>query len=144
MDTPQEVTSFEVDSPAKLPAVQSDEYEALPPMYQRLVSEAFGGALPRERKATCSSCAMCSEAQARISAETFRPDSKCCTYLPDLKNFLVGRILATDLDAEEHGRVSLRARIEQRVAVSPLGVGSTPLYSLKYTKLLEPNETGWS
>ena len=67
-------------------------------LYSRWLDSAFGtGALPDESRATCSDCAMCKPDSG------FTPDADddqvrfirngCCTYYPDLPNFLVGQVL---------------------------------------------------
>ena len=62
----------------------------------------------------------------------FDSTTRCCTYLPDLPNFLVGPILA---DADPHlapGRRSVEARLAQMLAVTPLGLGRPATYVLLY------------
>jgi len=71
------------------------------------------------------------EEQVATSA-FFSPASKCCTYIPSLPNFLVGRILSATDPAPHHGRESVEKRLEARVAVTPLGIAQPPVYSLLY------------
>jgi len=75
--------------------------------------------LPAEVDATCDDCAMvvASPAPGSIS---FLPETRCCTYLPGLANFLVGGALQRAPGS--HGVRSLRARVEAGEGVSPLGV----------------------
>jgi Fe-S-cluster containining protein len=40
-------------------------------------------AIPSERRATCDLC-------PRVVSDQFRPDYKCCTYLPRVPNFMLG------------------------------------------------------
>ncbi|HEY6250973.1 MAG TPA: hypothetical protein VI685_13515, partial [Candidatus Angelobacter sp.] len=66
----------------------------LPPLFSAWMSELLGGDIPSETSATCNHCAMLAQdGLASQEALVFRPDTKCCTYLPMLSNFLVGRIL---------------------------------------------------
>ena len=69
----------------------------LPPLYAGWVGALLGGAaIPPETHATCGDCAMCAdpgEAPRRGTAY-FDPTVKCCSYLPEIYNFLAGRILA--------------------------------------------------
>src|SRR5262245_36081364 len=95
-----------------------DALEGLPPLYQRWVRELLDGPVPRETEATCDNCAMLVEGGV---AAGFNTDTKCCTFLPELHNFLVGAILADDDPAFATGRASVRARVARRVAVTPLG-----------------------
>jgi Fe-S-cluster containining protein len=57
---------------------------------------------------------------------------KCCTYVPNLPNFLVGRILADGDPEAEAGRASVAERIADGVGVTPLGLAPAPVHSLLY------------
>ncbi len=77
--------------------------------------------VPEEPESTCRDCAMLGEEGGGF---TFRPDTKCCTYLPSLSNFLVGAILAdpsTD-DTTLRGRRSVEERIARGDEATPLGL----------------------
>jgi hypothetical protein len=95
----------------------------------------LAGTIPSETEATCDDCAMCAAGGAqRGDAYFFRPDVKCCSFVPNLPNFLVGRILA---DADPHlaaGRASVEARSEAGMAVTPLGLGQPPAYRVLYDR----------
>jgi hypothetical protein len=107
--------------------------EPLPPLFQRWADECLPGLIPRETKATCHDCAMCVSGGATPRANTgFRPDTKCCTYLPELPNFLVGRVLNDDDPGGAVGRASVEARVRAQIAVTPLGLGMSPVYALLY------------
>jgi hypothetical protein len=97
----------------------------LPPLYQRWIDEAVQGPLPGEARATCLDCAMCGDLGVITEHGGFRPDTKCCTYIPALPSFAAGGILSDRSPEASPGRASLIARIERRVAVSPLGVDVT-------------------
>jgi hypothetical protein len=64
----------------------------------------------------------------------FDPAIKCCSIVPELSNFLVGGILSETADDAESlfGRESLSRRIAEGIAVTPLGVGQSPLFKLIY------------
>jgi hypothetical protein len=64
----------------------------------------------------------------------FSPDTKCCTYVPDLPNFLVGRILDDQDPAFADGRATIEQRIDARVGVTPLGLARPPVHQLLYTQ----------
>jgi hypothetical protein len=53
----------------------------------------------------------------------FNAETKCCTYLPALYNFLVGSILTDKDPAFAVGRASVEARLDAQVEVTPLGLG---------------------
>jgi hypothetical protein len=95
----------------------------LPLRFARWWSEAGLPALPEEGRATCSRCAQCADtSDLPVHLATFDPRSKCCTYLPLLRNFQVGAILADPDPALAFGRDTVRARIGSQVACTPLGL----------------------
>jgi hypothetical protein len=109
--------------------------DVLPQLYARWASEFLSGAIPAETAATCSDCAMLPgerESARPAAAPFFNPETKCCTYLPVLPNFLVGRMLADVSPEFTRGRASLEARLSARVAVSSLGIGRDAAYDLLY------------
>src|SRR5262245_26034784 len=99
----------------------------LPPLYARWMDELLGQPIAPERSATCDSCAMVApptEATAG-SAFYFSPETKCCTYLPQLPNFLVGRVLRDDDPDAATGRATVEKRIDARSGVTPMGLQRT-------------------
>jgi hypothetical protein len=70
--------------------------------------------------------------EGRGSEVFYSPATKCCTYLPELANFLVGRILSDDDPRSAAGRATVVARIGAGAAVSPLGLHRTSVYALLY------------
>jgi hypothetical protein len=109
--------------------------EPLPPLYEKWIAELVGGAIPRESRATCDNCAMCaSTGKEQESSQTyfFDPAIKCCTWVPNLHNFLVGRILSDNDPAAQFGRATVEKRIAEGIGVSPLGLAPSPVFSLMY------------
>lgn len=108
--------------------------EPIPPLYKKWTAGLLGGSIPRESCATCDACAMCNEVGHDIPSNSyfFDPAVKCCTYVPDLHNFLVGRILADTDSALELGRDTVEKRIAGGVGVTPLGLMQPPVFSLLY------------
>jgi hypothetical protein len=96
---------------------------SLPPLASRWMADLLQATIPEESLATCDNCAMLKE-HHRLSPDpvSFRPDTKCCTYLPDLANFLVGGILRDPDPASQEGRETIEARINRGVGVTPLGL----------------------
>jgi hypothetical protein len=90
-----------------------------------------GAALPEETEATCDDCAMRPPRGAAEKDETsfFDPVTKCCTYQPELPNFLVGRVL---VDKTAPARRTVEERIDARVGVTPLGLSTPPLFGVLY------------
>jgi hypothetical protein len=115
-------------------AAVMQEFEQLPPLYQRWVEQLLPGGIPRERIASCLDCAMCPKEGETFAPDTqlFHPDVKCCTYFPMLPNYLVGRAI----EGDSAGAAALRAFIEDPVSrtaeVSPLAVTANYKFSLVY------------
>lgn len=106
----------------------------LPPLFAPWIGRLLAGEIPPESHATCDRCAMCARPGdvPRPNSQYFDPEIKCCTYLPPLPNFLVGRVLADGRDDIAHGRSSVDARLTAGVEVTPLGLGIPAPYSLLY------------
>ena len=95
----------------------------LPPLYAGWIDDLLDGPLPHESEATCEDCAMWPGAgSSGAGALAFHPETKCCTYIPSLPNFLVGRIVEDDDPAMAPGRASVEARIDARLGVTPMGI----------------------
>jgi hypothetical protein len=111
------------------------ESSTLPPLYANWAAAFLGGPIPAETDATCHDCAMCSPSGARPTTGVFfAPDVKCCSYMPTLPNFLVGRVLRDDDPALAVGQKTIEARLAARVAVTPLGLGPTPTHAALYAR----------
>jgi len=113
-----------------------DALDTLPPLYAKWLREVVTGPIPAETKATCASCAMCKDDSKRpaVLSIYFEPAIKCCTYMPEMFNFLVGNLLA-DSGSDSNlksGQRALELRIAQKIAVSPYGVGATPKFNRLY------------
>ncbi len=108
--------------------------ESLPPLFARWVKELLGAAIPRETQATCAQCAMWPKPGEEPAPGSLHFDLgiKCCTYLPNIRNFLVGRILSDADPAGQPGRTTIEKRIAERHGVTPLGLRQPPVYSLLY------------
>jgi hypothetical protein len=105
----------------------------LPPLYAGWIDDLLDGPLPHESEATCENCAMWSSAGSPGAATlAFHRDTKCCTYVPALANFLVGRIVEDDDPALAPGRASVEARIDARLGVTPLGIDRPAVHALLY------------
>lgn len=104
----------------------------LPPLHAGWMSSFLPSPIPRETKATCGDCVMCPGKGAEPE-EAFAVETKCCTFVPSIPNFLAGRALA-DPELGE-GRRSLEARIAAREEVSPLGLGITDDEQTRYQTL---------
>src|SRR5690349_5664121 len=105
-----------------------------PLLYGRWMEDMLGGALPDETRATCSDCAMLPKGgePPPEHAVFFNPSTKCCTYLPDIPNYLVGDILRDCTPEMARGRDTIEKRMMRKADVTPLGVGQPSSYLLWY------------
>src|SRR5262245_39301628 len=108
----------------------------LPPLYATWLGHVLPGPIPEETQATCQQCAMCLPATSAASPAPapvfFNSHTKCAAYLPRLPNFLVGGILTDDTPEVQMGRSSVEQRIQQSVAVTPLGLARDARFQLVY------------
>ncbi|HLN49881.1 MAG TPA: hypothetical protein VK251_10275, partial [Steroidobacteraceae bacterium] len=83
---------------------------------------------------TCDDCAMCAHAGDAHgpSRQFFSATVKCCSYVPELANFLVGRILSDTDAAAQAGRSTVNDRIAAGLGVTPLGLQQSAVYSQLY------------
>jgi len=103
----------------------------LAPIYAPFLSELFDRPAVEESRATCNDCAMCEKGGGpAVPMDYFKPDLKCCTYHPNLPNFLVGAILSDPDPALAEGRRRIRERIERRIAISPCWVAAPKKFQL--------------
>lgn len=93
---------------------------SLPPLQARWAAAFLDApALPDETNATCGDCAMFGDPSLPAGALTFSRETRCCTYLPTLANFLVGGALRDGVD-------SVRRRLAEGDELSPLGLVADP------------------
>lgn len=106
----------------------------LPEPFAAWMREALADEPPEEPAATCEDCVMCRAPAPRVSEAPllFDPSVKCCSYLPELPNFLVGAILADGSSEAAPGRRSVRARIAAGEGVTPLGLFQTRAFRERY------------
>ena len=106
----------------------------LPKLQAAWLAQFLGAPIPAESNATCEACAMVAdETEGGASLEHgFNPETKCCTYLPQLWNFLLVGGVLEDQDVDARGRASIEAHIDHGIA-TPLGLGRTRTYHVLYT-----------
>lgn len=97
---------------------------ALPPLSDRWVVAALGHSPEGEARADCARCDRCTPDGP---GTFFHPVSRCCTYTPELANFLVGGALVEGGPGAE----SLRARIRTGPATR-LGLGRDAAWDQAY------------
>jgi hypothetical protein len=105
----------------------------LPPLYNRWMDELLQQSIPNETEAACQDCPMCSRDTQRNKSEfVFDIATKCCTYIPDIPNFLAGQILL-DTDPEfERGRAAFEDQMANHLIAIPLGVSAGSDYWALY------------
>ena len=108
--------------------------DELPALYGAFFPELFQREIPEETYATCSTCTMLpkDDGQDFLERYYYSKDTKCCTYMPDIPNYLVGALLADKQPALDEGRRRMRRQIANGVGVTPRGVGPSARYQLLY------------
>jgi hypothetical protein len=97
---------------------------SLPEPYATWLSSALEAEVPPETVATCDDCVMLPR-EGLVSPRSlgmFSPDTKCCTYIPNLPNFRVGALLRDRAPGLAQSQALLREQCRRGVGVSPLGV----------------------
>jgi len=106
---------------------------SLPSFHGRWLDQLLPGPIPAETEATCSDCAMCSTSRATLREGLYFDKSvKCCTYVPNLPNFIVGAILGDDRPELAYGRRTVEERLAKRLGASPKGLAPTPMQDILY------------
>jgi len=117
----------------------------LPPLFDRWAGAFLPGPIPRETLATCSDCAMgCPKNSREVTPEDlyFDLSVKCCSYIPSLSNFQVGRILGDQDPAMAEGRASTEKRLAAGHEVLPLGIRSSAAEDEAYAKVVRDRRFG--
>ncbi len=94
----------------------------LPGIYERWYQELCGRPSPVESRTHCDDCNMLGD------EPRFHPDTRCCTYHPQLPAHVVGALL-------REGAASVGERVAQRRGVTPHGLGPTPEYAAVWNRL---------
>jgi hypothetical protein len=113
---------------------------ALPALHAAWVADLVGELPAPEPLATCESCAMCASPAAEPAAPAFHfdPHVKCCGFLPELPNFVVGRILDDPDPALARGRESVARRIAAADGVDPLGLRRSARWAQRRDACAQP------
>ena len=110
----------------------------LPPLYARWMSEALAGPIPNETRADCSDCNMISRTgREPPPVQPFAADTKCCTYQPELHNFLVGGILGDADKGVAWAKEVIAMRMQRRNGVTPLGIRADAFKTLVYERIVD-------
>jgi hypothetical protein len=92
----------------------------LPPVYSGFVDEFFDRPKVVETRAECGKCVMCDHGQpSPVAMDYFNKETKCCTFFPQLPNYLVGAILADPSPEMEEGKKRIREVIANRMGTLP-------------------------
>lgn len=113
---------------------------SLPEPYGDWLHALCGGPLPTERRATCADCVMCGPDV--VGDNHFDPRSKCCTYVPRIPNFMLGRVLADGSIPD--GRETVLARLAMGEGISPLGLEVSAVDQAAYDAVVDADGFGRS
>jgi hypothetical protein len=107
----------------------------IPILYASWVDQLIGKSLLVESRSTCLDCAQCasdSKPPSEFRTPPFLPDIKCCTYQPELPNFLVGRILLDASPEAAEGRTRVSELVRSHRCATPLGLSPSPGFWKRY------------
>ncbi len=107
---------------------------ALPPLASRWAEAVLGHAPRSEARSDCGRCDRCAPDGPGVF---FNPVTRCCTYTPELANFLVGGKLREGGE----GADGLRRRIA-RGPRSPLGLGRDAAWERAYAEAKAAGQFG--
>jgi hypothetical protein len=114
--------------------------DGLPAAFTRLVPELSGIEWSAEPLATCSQCAMRTNPTPQFEADyLFTNPANCCTYHPDLPNFLVGRALRRG----DEGSVRILKRMSTRHGVRAEGIFPHAGHVEYFIKMRRHNPEDW-
>lgn len=110
----------------------------LPSAYTWLVPEIEALEWPEEQRADCAHCVMLPEPLGETpAASAFDPEVRCCTYQPEVANFLLGRALQAGGPSAE----LVWARLVDGVGLRAVGLDPPSDWRLQY-RLGSPTHFG--
>lgn len=105
----------------------------LPPLYARWMDEFLGAPVPVEARSVCAECHMIRPREIPCPSDAvFHPNTKCCTFMPEIANFLAGAVLADASADVAAGREAFEKGALSQAVINPLGVFPTPEYTMNY------------
>jgi hypothetical protein len=113
--------------------ISPENAAVLPPLYDRWLGELLTQPIPNETEAACQNCPMCSrDPQVNKTEFVFDVATKCCTYIPELPNFLAGQILLDDDPQFARGKSAFEDQLRNHLIATPLGVSASAEYWALY------------
>lgn len=107
----------------------------LPKLYHTFFPDFFENLVPVEVFSDCSNCSMiCKGNKSNMALKPFNEKTKCCTYIPNIPNYLVGNILSEDNTLAQIGKERITNTIEKRTDVTPKGIAPPKIFGLLYDK----------
>ncbi|MFC1508685.1 hypothetical protein ACFL60_03245 [Candidatus Omnitrophota bacterium] len=98
--------------------------DRFPVIYSSFLPEFFNNPIHREELADCTACPMCLKPgeSREPGRKYYSPETKCCTYYPNIPNYLVGAILSDKSPDYDEGRLRIQERIRNHIAATPQGL----------------------
>ena len=77
---------------------------------------------------------ICKGNKSNVALKPFNEKTKCCTYIPNIPNYLVGNILSEDNILAQTGKERITNTIDKRIDVTPKGIAPPKIFGLLYDK----------
>lgn len=107
--------------------------DTLPTFYSNFLPKKFHIKVAEETISKCSNCVMLqNDDKSHQNASYFNPNTKCCTYHPIIRNYLVGAFLSDESENISVGRDIIIQKIQRRVGVLPDAIHPSNKYSHLY------------
>src|SRR5262245_4546633 len=106
----------------------------LPTLYASWLNQLLEAPIPAETEASCENCVMCDVSGRNTSGINFHSASKCCTYIPDLPNYLIGAIFRDPDPGFAEMKAVVERELQSHLIVTPLGASSPDEYSAVYAR----------
>ena len=95
--------------------------DILPQCYSLFLPPFFTNPISIESAATCRNCAMQEQPDSHTHASiNFSSKTKCCTYHPEIPNYLVGALMSSVDPEHATGRQRMLNRIAGTTSISHL------------------------
>jgi hypothetical protein len=115
--------------------------DSLPDIYKSFLPSIFFADTPKETIATCHDCIMCKDWEGKKARGEayYTPQGKCCTYYPQIPNYLIGSLLSDTSEAMQEGVSRVQEIIRSKVGITPTFLCPPVAYAERYKAFYQFN-----